>query len=92
MLRGNYVFTRKAEDEMFVDNLTEQDVVESIINADEIWKVVRSRSRARSHKYERLYIIESQTYGGILVYTKGVIRKQAGESFFYVLISAKRSR
>ena len=82
-------FTLKAELERLRDGLTVEDVLEAIVNANAIKKTVVSRSARRSRAGERLYVIESPTYGGIWVYTKGTIRKKGGEEVFYVFISAK---
>ena len=82
-------FTLKAEVERVRDGLTVEDVLESIVNANAIKKTVRSRSRARRHAREHLYIIESPTFTGLWVYTKGTIRRQGREEVFYVFISAK---
>jgi hypothetical protein len=38
-----------------------------------------------------MHIIESFTYDGVLIYTKGVIRKQGQNEAFYIIVSAKRS-
>ncbi len=37
------------------------------------------------------FVIESFTYDGILMYTKGTIRKMGNQETFYIIISAKRS-
>lgn len=91
VLSRKYVFTRKAEDEMFADNLTEEDVLESIVNANGIRKTIRSTSSHRARKEEKLYVIESYTYGGTLIYTKGAVKKQHAQEYFYVFVSSKRS-
>lgn len=85
------MFTLKAESEMFADNLTETDVLESILNANGIKKIVRSTSPF-SKKRERLYVIESFTYDGVLIYTKGAIKQdESGQETFYLLVSSKKS-
>jgi hypothetical protein len=84
-------FTLKAETERIRDGLTVEDVLESILNANAIKKVVRSRSRDRSRRREPLYVIESPTFTGLWLYTKGTIRRKAGREVFYVLISSKLS-
>jgi hypothetical protein len=38
-----------------------------------------------------MYVILGITREGVLVYTKGALRRFAGEDFLYVLVSAKRS-
>ncbi len=91
VLRGSIRFTEKARDEMDADSLQAVDVVESIVNAQSITKTMRSHSRAKRFAGERLYVIKSFTYDGILVYTKGTIVSQAQREVFYVLVSAKIS-
>jgi len=91
ILLGRYRFTRKAELERLRDGLLQTDVLESIINASGIKKILRSRSPFRASRLEKLYIIEGFTFDGLLIYTKGVIRKEFGQEALYILISAKRS-
>jgi len=81
-------FTLKAEQERLADGLSVEDVLESILNANAIKKVLRSRSAHRMRPAERLYVIESPTYSGIWVYTKGTAVK-AGRRFF--MSSSRRS-
>jgi hypothetical protein len=90
VITGCYIFTKKAEREMFAAGLTEEDVLESIVNANGIKKAIRSTSVHASGK-EKLYIIESFTYDDILVYTKGSIKRIDGKECLYLLISSKRS-
>ena len=91
IIANRYVFTLKAEVEMFRDSLTETDVLESILNANGIKKALRSKN-PHTGKHEKLYIIESFTYDGLLIYTKGKIAKdEFGRENLYVLISSKRS-
>jgi len=90
ILSNQYIFTQKAELEMFADSLTEEDVLESIVNANGIKKVIRSNSSHASGS-EKLYIIESFTYDGILIYTKGAIKRFEGKEYFYLLISSKKA-
>jgi len=85
-------FTLKAEEERLADGLSVEDVLESIINAQEIKKTLRSRSPYRLHRREKLYIIESPTFSGVAVYTKGTIRRKGDREVFYVFISAKEAR
>ena len=89
VLKGRVVYTRKAYDEMFRDDLTEDEFEESLVNAQAIAKTVRSRSSLRRYPGERLYVIKSLSYGGTFIYTKGAIVKKAGEEVFYILVSAK---
>jgi len=77
-------FTLKAELELD-ENLDKRDVYESILNADEIYKVLNS-TNPYTGKKEKLYIIKGPTYDNILIYTKGKIY----ENQLYILISSKR--
>jgi len=69
--------------------LSVEDVLESIVNANAIKKTLRSRSRRRTTARERLFIIESPTYSGVWVYTKGALRQKGGQEVFYVFVSSK---
>ena len=91
ILLGRYRFTRKAELERLRDGLLQTDVLEAIISAAGINKILSSTSPFRSGRRERLYIIEGFTFDGLLIYTKGVIRREFGEETLYILVSAKRS-
>ena len=82
-------FTLKAEVERLRDGLSVEDVLESILNANALKKILRSRSAGRRRPGERLYVIESPTYGGVWIYTKGTIRRKGGQEVFYVFVSAK---
>lgn len=82
-------FTIKATEERLRDGLTVEDVLESIVNANAIKKILRSRSAGRQRAAERPYVIESPTFTGTWVYTKGTIRRKEGQEVFYVLVSAK---
>ncbi len=84
-------FTLKAQVERLRDHLSVEDVIESIVNANAIKKVLRSRSARRTSASERLYVIESPTFGGLWVYTKGTIRRTGEQEVFYVFISSKLS-
>jgi hypothetical protein len=90
IIQGKYIFTEKAAAERIADGLSEEDVLEAILNATFV-RSKKSRSPWRKQRREEVYIIESFTYDGILVYTKGVIRKVKEGERFYILISAKRS-
>ena len=57
-------FTMKAEQERLRDGLTVEDVLESVVNANALKKVLRSRSSARTHARQRLYVIESPNFSG----------------------------
>lgn len=91
ILVGRYRFTRKAELERLRDGLLQTDVLESISNASGIKKVQRSTSPFRRGRREKLYIIEGFTFEGLLIYTKGVVRREFGQETLYILVSAKRS-
>ena len=84
-------FTLKAELERLRDGLTVEDVLESIVNANAIKKVLRSRATARRRLGEHLYVIESPTFSGVWIYSKGTIRRKGGQEVFYVLVSSKLS-
>ncbi|HKY37985.1 MAG TPA: hypothetical protein VJN18_18715 [Polyangiaceae bacterium] len=45
----------------------------------------------RGSSHELLSIIVGMTHEGIVVYTKGALRRHAGQEHFYVFVSAKRS-
>ena len=82
-------FTLKAEQERLWDNLTVDEVLESIMNATVIKKTLRSRSRGWSTYRDRLHVIESPTYTGRWIYTKGTLRRKVEKEVFYVLVSSK---
>jgi len=89
VVSGQVRFTRKARDEMVLDALTENEVVEAIVNAVSISKTLRSTSDARRKGGDRLYVIKGCTYQGTFVYTKGTIRRESGVEAYYILVSAK---
>ena len=91
VIAGQIRFTFKAELEMLADSLSRVEVLESILNAQGITKVLRSRSPARRRRRERLYVIHGFTFDNILVYTKGKLQHEAGEEVYYILISSKRA-
>ena len=82
-------FTLKAEEERLRDGLAIEDVLESILNANAIKKTLRSRSPGRARPGERLYVIESPTYSGVWIYTKGTLRRKGRQEIFYVFVSSK---
>jgi hypothetical protein len=45
----------------------------------------------RGRRREWLYVILGIMHEGILVYTKGALRRHGREEHFYVFVSAKRS-
>jgi hypothetical protein len=71
-------FTMKATEERLRDGLSVEDVIESIVNANAIKKVLRSRSAGRVAAREHLYVIESPTFTGTWIYTKGTLRRKSG--------------
>ena len=87
IVRRQYRITVKAADEMELDDLDEEDVLESILGARRISKTLRSSTR----RGEKLYVIENASYKGKLIYSKGAIRREAGEEVYYIFVSAKRS-
>ncbi len=76
---------------MEADGLTESDVAESIINAVAIYKRLRSGSPFRSRLLEHLYVIQSTTFDGVMVYSKGKLITEGGVDRFYFLVSSKRA-
>jgi hypothetical protein len=82
-------FTAKAIEERLSDGLTVEDVLESVVNANAVKKVLRSRSTSRSQRRELLYVIESPSFTGIWIYTKGTIRRKDDQEVFYVFVSSK---
>ncbi len=71
VLRGRIRLTEKAIIEMQLDDLSREDIAESILNAESIFKTLRSTSPARARSREYLYIIRSYTLDGVLIYSKG---------------------
>ena len=90
--RGDYRFTDKALDEMQQDGLRESDVIESILDADHIDKILKAQGIRREPKKELLYVIKNRSLDGTPIYTKGVIRKQRDFQVFYILVSSKVDR
>jgi hypothetical protein len=89
IIQQKYLFTEKATLERIADGLSEEDVLEAILNSTFV-RSRRSRSPWRKGKNERIYIIESFTFNGVLVYTKGVIRRIERQETFYIFVSAKK--
>ncbi len=81
----------KALIEMDVDGINEFDVIESIVNASEIQKTVRSTSPMRKHRREYLYVIESPNLEGLMIYSKGKFTSEVGKETYYFLISSKKA-
>ena len=90
ILKERYEFRLSAEIQLLNDGLTQDDALEAILNADYIAKK-NSTSQDKLLPKEKVYIIESFTYDGILMYTKGAIREFNNQESFYIIISAKRS-
>lgn len=90
ILEGHYHITDKADAEMYVSGLTNTDVLAAIMNAHRIDKVMRSTSRGKTHKGEKVYVIQGLTFDNVLIYTKGTIKKFEGKDVLYILISAKK--
>lgn len=88
-LFGRVEFTEKALLELELDGLQEDEVIEALVNAQRIDKVIRSKSRSRRSSHEKLYIIKSVSYGGTYIYTKGTIVRHAEGDVFYILVSSK---
>jgi hypothetical protein len=92
ILASCYRFTDKATIERESDGLTEKDVLESIMNAQRIYKTINSTSSQKQTRREKLYVILSFTYDDVLIYTKGkIVQEPDGSDIFYVLVSSKRS-
>jgi ribosomal protein S3 len=91
VLAGQFVFSEKAQIEMEIDNITDMDVAESILNAVAIYKTIRSRSHFRKSRYEKLHIIQSTNLEGLPIYSKGKLVHKSGRDIFYFLLSSKRA-
>jgi hypothetical protein len=91
VLAGHYVFSEKARLEMEIDDLTELDVAESILNAVAIYKRLRSTSPSRSRRKEYLYVIQSTNLDGLAIYTKGKLVQEKEIETYYFLVSSKRA-
>jgi hypothetical protein len=91
VLSGRYILSEKATIELEHDGLTELDVVEAIANAPAIHKRIRSTSPHRPAASEYLYVIYGMTLSGAVIYTKGALRREAGQDTYYFFVSAKRA-
>ena len=69
ILLGQYKFTLKARDEMDLEDITDLEVAEAIINAHRIDKVIRSRNTRRGFPGERLYVIKGLTMANRLLWS-----------------------
>ena len=85
-------FTEKARNERIHDQLTVEDIIESLVNAQAINKTLRSRSHMRKMKGEKLFVIISPNMDGTLIYTKGLFRRHENVEEYYLLISSKWSK
>ena len=90
-LSGSYAFSEKARLEMESDDLTESDVIESIVEAGMIRKTLRSTSLLRWALRERLYVIVHRNFAGTCVYSKGKLVRDEADEVYYFLISSKRA-
>ena len=45
----------------------------------------------RSRRFEYLCVIQSTTFDGVMVYSKGKLITEGGEDRFYFLVSSKRA-
>ena len=91
VLAGRYAFSEKARIEMETDGLTEFDVAESILNADDIYKRLRSIRPSQNRRREYLYVIQSTNLNGLVIYTKGKLVEAVGIETYYFLVSSKRA-
>ena len=91
VLAGRYVFSEKARIEMETDDLTEVDIVESILNAEAIYKRLRSTNPSRKRRREFLYVIQSTNLDGLVIYTKGKLVEGVEVETYYFLVSAKEA-
>jgi len=91
LISGQYVFSKKARIEMEICNITERDVIESILNSVAIYKKIRSKNPFRKNAKEFLYVIQSTNLDGIPIYSKGKLVKERGIDTYYFLISSKRA-
>lgn len=87
--RNRFALSEKARMELVLDNLQPSDAAESILNADRIAKVLRSRSPSRRSARELLYVIHGPNNRGTWIYTKGVIRGEGDTAVYYFLVSSK---
>jgi hypothetical protein len=91
VLEGNFEFSEKSRLEMEADDLAELDIIEAIVNASAIYKVLRSTSKHRIQSGEKLYVIVGTNLAGLPIYTKGKLVSCPGDDTYYFLVSAKRS-
>ncbi len=91
VIRKRVIFTDKAQAEMKVDDLDEDQVYEAIINAPAITKRIRSKNPQTGEK-EYMYVILGQTFEGLAIYTKGKILRAGDLEVFMSLSRQKRPR
>ncbi len=91
VFEGRVEFTEKARAEIEADGLRRSDVFQSLLNAQMITKVLRSTSRFRRLKGEKLYVIKSFDFQGTLIYSKGAIVNEPDGEVFNVFVSSKIS-
>ncbi len=89
VLKRQAIFTDKAERELAANDLTRDEVYESIWGAPGIQQTLNSKNPETGDP-ETLYVIHGLTLDGIPVYTKGKVVEKGKELYFYVLISSKR--
>lgn len=87
--RGNLRFTVKAQLELELDDLTREDVRESLVTAVAIYKSIRSTRPGIGREY--LHIIQSPNLDGVAIYTKGKLVVELDREVYYVLISSKQA-
>ena len=76
VLANRYRLTEKTTIQRESGGLSEEDVLESIMNAQRIYKTINSTGSQKKAKREKLYVIFSFTYDDILVYTKSRITNE----------------
>jgi hypothetical protein len=82
ILLGRYRFTHKAELERLRDGLLQTDVLEAIISAPGIKKILRSTSPFRVGRRETLYVVEGFTFDGLSIYRRNQARIR-GRNFIH---------
>ena len=90
-IRGDLRFTTKAQLELEIDDLSREDVRESLIFATAIYKTIRS-PRTLHRPRERLHVIQSPNLQGVPIYSKGKLVSESRQEVYYVLISSKRAQ
>jgi hypothetical protein len=90
VLANRVRLTDKAREELETDDLDLSDVRESLMNATDIYKTIRS-TNPRTRRREYLHIIKSCNFSGIVIYTKGKLLIEQKIETFYLLVSSKRA-